>query len=110
MKDFFIVAGVLAVLALAYFGKRSQKAKATRSYSNTATSSFSLTAVILAKEFGETIESEIAELVAAGNSREDIAQLATENAAKKIMVKHGIGQDTMVQVMEEYARELRFKD
>jgi hypothetical protein len=116
MEFSFNVKIILAMLcigmlvAIVIFAKRSRKNIATRSFSNNSSELFSLSEIILAKEFGDTLEIEIAELVASGHSQDNIAQIATELAAAKVMVKHGVTKEVMIRSIERYAREQKFKN
>jgi hypothetical protein len=112
----FYVKIILAMLcvgmlvAIVIFVKRSRKNIGTRAFSNNSSELFSLSEIILAKEFGDTLENEIAELVASGHSRDNVAQIATELAAAKVITKHGITKEIMIRAIERYAREQKFKN
>lgn len=97
------------LVAIVIFTKRSRKNIATRSFSNNSSDLFSLSEIILAKEFGDTLENETAELVASGHSRDNIAEIATELAAAKVMVKHGVSKEIILRAIERYAREQKYK-
>lgn len=109
MNIIYTMIGIGILLTILLLIKKSRKNYTNRSINKT-TGSVSLAAIILAKEFGDTLESVIAELVASGHSRDDIAKIATDLAAVKVMAKHGVTKEIMVQAIEEYAKEQSLKN